>query len=236
MSLVLDVLFLGFGISLILMCAKRGLILTLLKFFKMILSIVAARAFGGAFGTFVGEKFLNAPIRNMVYRKVNDVYLSTAESFGVDTSLEALPGYMQNEAVKEQLNGLEETGDALVNSITDTVAGSISSVVCGIIGFALVFVAVFLALSILYVLIQKAKKLFTSFGKIDAVCGGVLGCVFACMILLFAGSALKFFCGNQPAYQDSTIVKFFGESNLTNIFEFLNPAKWLNELMTKPLQ
>ena len=230
-----DLLFLAFGVSLIVICAKRGLILSVIKFFKMLLSVMSAQLWGGAVAGFVGEMFLDAPIRNSVYRKVYSVYLNTTENFGGASSMDVLPKHLQTDAMRQKLNGLEGTGEVLVESVTDTVSASVSSVVCGVIGFSLVFVATFAALSLLYVVIQSAKKLFKTFGTADAVLGGMLGFIFALAALLFAGSVLKFFCGNQPIYTESTVVKFFGDSGLTESFRFLNPYQWLNELLTPTL-
>ena len=228
---LVDWLFVAFGIALIVICAKRGLILTLIKFFKMLLSAIAAYFWGGSFAKFVGDKFLNAPIRASVYRKVEGVYRNAANGAGGEASFSVLPKYLQTEAMREKLGDFEETGDALVNAVTDTVSESVSSVICGVIGFALVFVVVFLALSVIYVLVKNAKRMFRTFGIADAVCGGVLGFVFVWTVLLFAGSILKFFCGNQPVYTDSTVVKFFGEATVSESLAFLNLDRWLNDLM-----
>ncbi len=229
MALLMDWLFLAFGGWLIFVCAKRGLFLTFLKFFKMLLSVIAARLWGGAVGAFIGKMFLNAPIRNSVYGKVNAIYQSQTEGFVGESSLETLPKFLQTDAMRDKLNGLEETGDTLVESVTDTVSGAISSVVCGVLGFLLVFLLAFLALSILYVLVQNAKKTFHALGTADTVLGGLLGFVFAWTVLLFFGSVMKFFFGTQSVYTDSTVVKFFGESTLQDSLRFLNVGRWLRE-------
>ena len=230
MMTFIDFLFLGFGIALTVICAKRGLILTLIKFLKLILSVVMANLLGGAVASFIGDNFLNAPIRASVYGTVNRTYQSTAGNLNVDASYSLLPRYLQNDAMREKLAGIEGTGDALVNSVTDAIAEEISSVVCGVIGYALVFAATFLALSLAYVLIKNIKHLFPMFGKADTVCGGILGVVIAWMVLLFVGSALKFFCGNQPIYTDSTVARFFGEAAGKMELNFLNLDQWLSNL------
>lgn len=223
-----DLLFVAFGISLIVICAKRGFILSLIKFFKMLISAIAAYLWGGVFGRFVGEKILNTPIRNSVYKKVNDAYLNATDGFQPE---QALPNYLKNDAMLQKLNGLEGSGDALVNSVTDTVSEAISAVVCGVIGFLLVFVATFLALSVICLLVQGMKKIFRTFGVADTVFGGVLGFVFAWLVLLFAGSLMKFFFGNQPVYEDSSVVKFFGESTLLESLRFLDLGSWFDNLL-----
>ena len=229
--LFMDWLFLGFGIALIVICAKRGFLLTLLKFFKMILSVLAASLLGGSVGSFLGEKIFNPIIRRSVYEKVNRVYESTAEELGSKVGTDVVPKYLQTDAMREKLEGLEGNGEELVNSVTDTVSGAISSVVCGIVGFVLTFVVAFLLLSLLYILIKNMRSSYELFGVADSVCGGLLGFVFAFAVLLFAGSLLKFFLGNQPLYTDSTIVKFFGDSNLLGSLKFLDPGEWLKGMM-----
>ena len=226
----IDYLFLGFGVALVVICAKRGLLLTLIKFLKLTLSAIAAHFWGGAFATFVGEKFLNAPIRASIYQTVNATYQNTAGNLGVDVSYSMLPQYLQTQSMREKLSAVEGTGDALVNSVTDAIAEEVSAVTCGVIGYALVFVAVALTLSLVYVLIKNARYLFPIFGRTDSLCGGILGVAFAWMILLFAGSMLKFFCGNQDVYTDSIIAQYFGDAAGKIGLEFLNLDQWLSNL------
>lgn len=225
-----DWLFLGFGISIIAICAKRGFLLTLLKFFKMILSVLAASLLGSKVGVLFGEKIFNPIIRRSVYEKVNGIYESTAEEFGSKVSADVLPKYLQTDAMREKLDALEGNGEELVNSVTDTVSGAISSVVCGIVGFVLTFVLAFLLLSVAYIVIKNMRSSCQTFGVADSVCGGILGFVFVFAVLLFAGSLLKFFLGNQPLYTDSPIVKFFGESSLLDSLKFLDPGEMLKNL------
>ena len=231
MHLFVDFLFLAFGITLTVICIKRGLILSLIKFSKMMLSALAATLWGGAFAEFVGENILNAPIRASVYQKVSESYQNASGELGVDASMSVLPQYLQTDAMRDSLSGLDGTGESLVNSVTDTITEAISSVVCGVIGYALVFVSVFMVLSLVYILIKGARQMFPTFGTVDSVCGGLLGLVFAWTVLLFAGSVLRFFCGTQPIYTESSVVKFFGESATASGLDFLNLDRWLNGLI-----
>lgn len=229
--LFLDWLFLLFGIGLILICAKRGFILTLLKFFKVLLSTLVAHLLGGKVGAAIGEKLLYPAIRASVHTKVQRIYENKAGELGYDASVEMLPKYLQNDAMREKLESLGGSGEELVNSVTDSISGAISSVVGGVIGFILTFVVAFLLFSLLYVLIKNMRSTHQMFGTVDAVCGGLLGFVSAFAILLFAGSVMKFFFGNQPVYTDSTIVKLFGESALLDSLKFLNLGDLLKSLM-----
>ena len=229
--LFLDWLFLLFGIAMIAICVKRGFLLTLLKFFKVMLSVLVANLLGSKVGAGIGEKFINPAIRPSIYEKIQRIYETKAGELGYDASVEAIPKYLQTDAMREKLESFGGSGEELVNSVTDSISGAISSVVGGIVGFALVFVIAFLALSVVYVVIKNMRETYQTFGTADSVCGGVLGFVFAFAVLLFAGSVMKFFFGNQPVYTDSTIVKLFGESSLLDSFKFLDPGEVLKRLM-----
>ena len=230
-----DWIFLGFGIALTIICAKRGFLLTLLKFSKMILSVLAASLLGSKIGALLGDKFFNPIIRKSVYEEVNRVYESTAGELGSKVSTDVLPKYLQTDAMREKLDALEGNGEELVNSVTDTVSGAISSVVSGIVGFVLTFVLAFLLLSVVYIVIKNMRNSYQFFGTADSICGGILGFVFSFAVLLFAGSLMKFFFGNQPLYTDSPIVKFFGDSSLLGSLKFLDPGEMLKRMMESSL-
>lgn len=225
--ILLDILFVAVGVLIIVICAKRGFFLTLLKFFKLFLAFGAAYLWGGAFGSFLGEKFLNAPIRSSVFGKVNEIYLNTAGSFDVESAMEAVPDFLLTDSLRAQLQSLGGSGEELVNSITDTVAGSLSSVVCSVLGFLAVFLLAFLALTIVYVFVKHFKDKIPIIGVADSIMGGVLGLALAWMLLLVVGSLLKVFFGNSELYTESAVVKFFGDFNG---IKMLNVSEWINGL------
>ncbi|MBE6634109.1 MAG: hypothetical protein E7620_07210 [Ruminococcaceae bacterium] len=227
---IADGLFLLFGIITIIVCAKRGFILTLLKFFKLILSVAAAYLWGDALGSFLGEKFLNQPIRDAVFNRFNTIYQGATEGFNAATVLENIPEFLKSDALTDKLNGIQGAGMDLVNSFTDTVAGALSSVVCAILGYVLVFVAAFLVLSIVYLIIKGIKDKIRLVGKLDSLLGALLGLALSWVVLLVAGSAMKYFFGDEAVYTESLLVKFFGESSLLETIQWLNVDQWLNKI------
>lgn len=229
-NFIADGLFLLFGIITIVICAKRGFILTLLKFCKLILSVVAAYLWGDALGSFLGEKFFNQPIRDAVFNRFNSIYQSATEGFNANAILDSIPEFLKTDALTEKLNGIEGAGMDLVNSFTDTVAGALSSVVCAILGYVLVFIAAFLVLSIVYLIVKGIKNKIRLVGKVDSLLGAVLGLALSWVILLVAGSAMKYFFGDEAIYTESLIVKFFGESSLLETLQWLNLDQWLNKI------
>ncbi len=227
---VADGAFLLFGLITIIVCAKRGFFLTLLKFFKMILSVLAAYFWGGAVATFLGEKFLNASIRESVFNKINGIYLQATDGFSVDQVTDAVPEFLKTDAFMEKLEGLEGSGAELVNSATNKIAGSLSSVVCGVLGYLAVFLVAFLALSLLYVIIKGVKGKIRLLGRVDSLLGAVLGLALSWVVLLVAGSLMKFFFDGDPIYTQSAVVKFFGESTFLDVMKWLNINEWLDRI------
>lgn len=229
---IVDGLFLVFGVLTVVICAKRGLFLTVLKFFKMLLAVGGAYLWGSAFGSFLSEKILSTPIREAVYNKVNQIYLSTADSFNAESALEAVPDFLLNDEMRAKLNALEGSGEELVNSVTNTVAGSLSSVLGAILGYIAVFVVIFLVLSIVYVLVKGFRNKIKIIGVVDGILGGVLGFVLAWICLLVIGSVLRFFLADDPIYTDSVLVKFFGNSSILDGMKMLNVNEWLSRIQS----
>ena len=230
MSIVADILFVVAGLLTVLICVKRGFFLTLLRFLKLFLAFGAAYLWGGAFGSFLGEKFLNTPIRNWVFGRVNEIYQNTAGGFDVQSAVGAVPDFLLTDSLRGQLEALGGSGEELVNSVTDTVAGSLSSVICSVLGFILVFLLAFLALTVVYVLIKHIKDRIPIIGLADRILGGVLGLALAWMLLLVVGSLLKVFFGNSEFYTGSAVMRFFGDSDW---FRMLNVSEWINGLQQK---
>ena len=100
MSIVADILFVVAGLLTVLICVKRGFFLTLLRFLKLFLAFGAAYLWGGAFGSFLGEKFLNTPIRNWVFGRVNEIYQNTAGGFDVQSALGAVPDFLLTDSLR----------------------------------------------------------------------------------------------------------------------------------------
>ena len=230
MNYIVDLLFLLFGAVTVFIFAKRGFFLSLLKFFKLLLSFIAAYLWGNFFGNFLSEKVFYTPIRNSVFEKINGVYQSAAETFNAQSALEAVPKFLRTDSLVEKVNSLEGNGEVLVNSITDSVAGALSAVICSVLGFLAVFVFAFLALTIVYFLIKGLRSKLKLLGMVDTLLGALLGVIFVWIVLLVIGSLLKFFFGADAFYTKSIIVKFFGESSILETLQFLNINNWLSNI------
>lgn len=228
---ILDIIFIVAGALIIFINAKRGLFLSLLKFCKLMLSISAAYLWGGALGKWIGSKLLYSPFRSLIYGKVNGVYLASTENFSAEAAQQAIPQFLLTDQVKEKLSSMEEGGEALVNSVTDSVAGGLSNVVGAVIGFVAVFLIAFLTLTVVYFLLKKLKKKFKLVGTVDTLFGALLGLVLTCILFFVASSIIKFFFGSTDTYTESVIVKFFGDATLLEGIRLFNINDWLNSIL-----
>ena len=64
--IIFDVVFLLIGVGLILACAKRGFLRSVIHFFKTLLAFVAAYFFGSRLGGFLCDHFILSPVTNIV--------------------------------------------------------------------------------------------------------------------------------------------------------------------------
>ncbi len=227
---IFDLLFLAFGVLMVIICAKTGFFLSLLKFCKLLLAVVAAYPWGDAPGAVLSKPIFYTPIRNSIFEKINGVYQKAAGSFQAETALEAIPGFLKTDAMVQKLNGLEGEGEALVHSISDSVAGALSSVVSSIVGFLLVFAIAFLVLTVAYWFLKGFRSKLGLISLVDTILGALLGLLLACIVLFAVGSLMKFFFASKPIYANSILVKFFGDSFILNVLKFLNINQWLSKL------
>ncbi len=230
MNYIIDLIFAAFAIITVIVFAKRGFFLSLLKFFKLLLAFIAAHLWGDSLGKFLSDKVFYTPIRNSIFSKLNGIYEGATDSFNVETATNAIPQFLRTDAFMQKLNSLDESGEALVNSISDSVATALSNVICSVVGFLLVFVVAFLALTILYWILKGLRGKIPVVGTVDTLLGALLGAVFAFLILLAVGSVLKFFFGNDDFYTKSILIKFFGDSSILGVLKFLNVSQWLGKI------
>lgn len=101
-----------------------------------------------------------------------------------------------------------------------------------VLSYVLVFVLSFVILTIITFLIGAAIERLYIIRKIDIVFGALFGVLWAGMLLLVAASIIKFIPATQQIYQNSTVIKFFGESTFLETFKFFDFGKaWFETLL-----
>ena len=220
--LIADILFIVVGVLLILICAKRGFLKSVIHFFKTILAFVFAYLFGSKLGKLICDKWVADPVREWVHGKVEGMYSSAAESLDVEAVTAAFPNFAMNDEVKASLQGLNGSGEELINNATEAIAGPAATVISNVIGYVSVFLISLVLLWIAAAILTKIVEHIGFLNTINTVLGGVLGLLIALTVLFVAASAIKLLAGSSPLYLDSAVVKFFGDSKLLESLKFLN--------------
>ena len=231
--IVLDVIFAVVGVLTIVLCAKKGFFKTLMGFLRLLLAIVAAYLFGGKLATFIADKFMAEPIRNSVYNKIEAMYQSAAESFDAQKILSSFPKFLMNDSMREQIGSMDETGEELVVSATDSISGVLTKIASSAVGYLIVFLVALLVLFLVSLIIGALIKKLFLLRTVDCILGGVVGALLAWIILFVGASIVKFFWGSEDFYTQSVIVKFLGNTSLPEQFKFLKINEWLEKAFQK---
>lgn len=227
---IVDILAVILAAVIIIFCARKGLFLTVLSFFKFLLSVLAAYFFGSKLGVLLGKVFINDAVYNSISGKFNEIYQSLDGAAAVESFKQAIPKFLQTDDMMAKLNGLEGAGEEWVNEMASTVSDALSAVICTVVGSILMFLAAMLLLTLVYFIIKKIRSTFKLLGIADSVLGAILGCLISCIVLMLFGSIVKLFFGTTDVYQASKLVKFFGDATLTDFFGWLNVDKWIDKI------
>lgn len=230
MQYMFDICAIVIAAVIIFTCARKGFFLTILSFFKFLLSVLAAYFFGGRLGALLGTAFINQAVYDSIYKKFNEIYVSATGSFNVESIKNAIPKFLQTDDMMAKLNGLEGSGAELVESMSKTVSDALSAVICTVVGAVLMFLIAMLVLTIVYAVLKAIKSKIKLLGIADGVLGAVLGCLISCIALMLFGSLVKLFFGTTDAYAASKLVKFFGDATISDFFGWLNIGKWIDKI------
>lgn len=232
--IIADVLFLVVGIGIVLICAKRGFLKSVIHFLKTILAFVFAYLFGSKLGQFLCDRFIGGAVRDWVYGKLDAVYQQAAGAVNTESVMDAFPDFLISDNVKAQIEAAEGSGEQMVNSLTHSIATPAATVISNIIGYIGVFL---ISLVVLWVAAVVLTKLIDHIGflhTLNVILGAVLGLLIALTLLFVAASVIKFISADSALYSESVIVKFFGDSVLLEKLKFLNIGNaWFADLLGK---
>ena len=230
--LIFDVLFIIIAIIMIALGIKRGFIKSLIRSAKLILSVVLAYLLGSHLGLILKDSFIGTPVYNFVYEKVNALYLDASSAVNVEEITAAFPQFIMTEDLKQQIADATsaESGEALVESVTLGIADPISTLISNVLGYILVFVLAFVGLSVVAWLLTALTDKIKLLGAANRVLGAVWGALMAAIILLMVASVIKLFFGETDFYQQTVVVKFFGDSALLEAIKIFNiGSAWFSQ-------
>ena len=115
----------------------------------------------------------------------------------------------------------------MVESVSTNLANPIADVISNILGYALTFVLAFIILTIAAWFLTKLADRIAFVGKANRILGGIWGGLMGIIVLFMIASIIKFLGADSPLYNDTVVVKFFGDSILLEIFKIINIGSML---------
>lgn len=222
MALIIDLILSAVAIFLVLVCAKRGLIKSVIHFAKVILALLLAYWLGSAMGSWLCDSFIHEPIYDAVHEKIEAVYEEQTGGLDARQVMDALPSFVLTDEVKAELEAAEGDGEALIASMSESVARPISELVSSIVGYVLVFALAFVGLAIVAAILSKISDQIRILGALNTGLGALLGLLIAVVVLSVVASLVKAFFWNTDFYTDTVVLEFFGESGLLKSLKFLD--------------
>lgn len=213
-AIILDILFVLVAAIFIAVGVKRGFIKSLIQSAKLLLTIVATYFLGSPVAAFIREKFVFQKVYDFWFEKINGIYQSTsATTEELRATVESAPDFLlAPEKKAEILSSLsEESGAAMVETVSNNLATPISDVISNIIGYALTFVLAFVVLTVAAWLLTKIAERFTVIGTANRILGGAFGAVVGVFVLMIIAVIVKFLDAENAIYPNTAIVKLLGD-------------------------
>ena len=222
-STVADLAFITIAIAIIVIDVKRGFLATVIHFFKYVLAFVLAYAFGSTVAVFLGEHVIASPVKNFIYNSFYERYATELSgAFTAEQALDSLPSFLLSDSVREGILSAGGTGETLLHNMTDAVAAPIISVISNIFGYILAFVLSLLVLWLVAKLLTKMIEKLKLVGRLNRVLGFLLGVLTSILVLFALSSVIRFFWGTTDFYNNTVIVKLFGDSSVLHFLSFLD--------------
>ncbi len=219
---ILDIVLVAVLLFIVIRSYVRGFFKTVFRTARLILAFILAYCLGKPVGGWIDQKFIHGWVYNSVYEKINAMYQNAAESFDVQKILSGFPKFFMPDSMKEKLESMEETGETLVASASETVSSFISHFVSMIVAYILIFVLALIVLSIFTKILGGIIHKIPLIGTVDHLLGGVLGLLIGWVLMSLVCSLLRFFTAATEFYNSSYILKFFAENPITKYISFLD--------------
>ena len=213
--LILDILFVLVAALFIYVGVRKGFIKSLIQSAKLILTTIITYFLGSPVAAFIKEKFVFQKVYDSWYEKINGIYQQANETLNIDefkATVESAPEILLNSEKKaEILESLsEESGAALVESVSTSIAHPIADGISNIIGYALTFVVVLILLTIGAWLLTKIADRIAIIGTANRILGGVFGALLGGIVLIVAAVVINFIDAEGAVYPNTVVVKLLG--------------------------
>lgn len=215
-QLIADLLFVLIGVFIIWRCASNGFIKCLFKFVRTILALVLAYLLVAPVAPLIAENFIEEPVYNAVFEKVDEIYANAEESVDVDSLMEKLPDVLKTEDLEEKLADIDASGEALVEEVSATISAPLVTISSSVIAFVLLFLLLFILLSIAMAILNSLIERIKLIHLVNTLLGLAWGALVALILWTIVSALLKVLLGGMPLYEESVVIKFFAEADLLN--------------------
>ena len=211
MQLIIDLLLLAVFAVLALIGWWRGFLKAIFSLGRLALSLILTVLFGSAFAGWLDRILVNPPVYEAIHRKFTELATEAANTAqgGVDALAQKIPRIFQGYLDLENLDPASDLY-ALADSWSLTVAGGISKVISTIIGYVLLFVIAFLALSIAIFILGKLVEQIRFIRTTDKILGlllGILGGAAAVLILSSLLALILPMSGHEAVIETSFMLR-----------------------------
>ncbi|MBE6530295.1 MAG: CvpA family protein [Ruminococcaceae bacterium] len=228
---IFDIVLLVVLLFILIRSCVQGFFKTVFRSLRFVLSILAAYFLGKPIGEWMDRTFIHGWTYNGVYDKINGLYQSASESFNVQKILSSFPKFLIPQSMREQIENMDETGEALVTSASEAVSSAISHFISMLVSYILVFVLAWILLWLFTKIFGNIIHKIPVVGTVDHVLGAVLGLLIGWTLMSLICSLFRFFFSSSEFYTGSYVLKFFAENPITKYVSFLDFYALLSKLV-----
>ena len=211
---IADLVFVLLGLLIIWRCAYNGFIKCFFKFLRTALALVLAYFLVAPVAPVIAENFIEEPVYNYVFSKVDAVYSDAEEAIDISAVVERFPDFLVNDATEEKLMSLENSGDALVASVSEEISAPIINIVSCVLAFVVSFIVLFIVLSIVLALLNSLIKKIKLVKTANTILGLIWGAIVAVVLWTVVSLLMKLLFEGVAIYDSTVIIQFVGEFNL----------------------
>ena len=220
-SLFFDVSFVAILLVFICVGVYRGFIKSFVRSARLVLSALAAYAFGGAVGNMIKSIFLGSWVYDGVYGMMAGVVGDGAEGMRAENLLSSFPQFLVGNSVQARVEHAlsEYSGERLLSPVASAVSEPIASLLAGILGYAIVFFLCLFLLRLVAWLFTEWVDRIRLLGFFNRVLGGVWGALVGSLALLTASAVILIFFKDSEVYTETVVVRWFCDLPLLNFLK-----------------
>ncbi len=229
MYFILDLVAIILFLIVLVSCYRKGFLRSFLSSLKVVLSIVLAYVFTPTVSFYIRTGFVEERVTEIVHRRILGVTTKTAELFNLRRLFEDMPEDFRKtlssfgadgETLRERYGDMVSASEESVAAMSETIAAPAVKIISNSIAFALLFIGIMLAITIIIHIVGLITHL-PIIGGLDRALGFVLG-VFTGLLVIVV------FC--NISYYAIKAINMVSPSRISeNVIENTYVVKYLSE-------